>query len=207
MMIISPEIKYILSAIIGGGLASFLTFRLNLKKQRLTEFQELIAEYKIMRNDMQQRILEIESELSRVKEVESRQREEIITLRNQLNLFESSHIDIPLPMWMKDTEGKMLFLNSQYEDTFLIPRGYNMSDYIGYKDHAVWSKQIADEFVKNDAKVIRTKKPNKTIELLESVTGEVYWAEVLKYPRTINNKVIGISGIILRTSNNKEKLL
>jgi PAS domain-containing protein len=207
MMSISPEIKYILSAIIGGGLASFLTFRLNLKKQRLTEFQELIAEYKIMRNDMQQRILEIESELSRVKEVESRQREEIITLRNQLNLFESSHIDIPLPMWMKDTEGKMLFLNSQYEDTFLIPRGYNMSDYIGYKDHAVWSKQIADEFVKNDAKVIRTKKPNKTIELLESVTGEAYWAEVLKYPRTINNKVIGISGIILRTSSSKDKLL
>lgn len=199
-------LKYIVSAIGGGALAAFLTFKISLKKQNLSEFEQLINEYKELRNQLKSRVDHLESELERLKETERKQREEIVSLRNQLNLFESSHVDIPLPMWMKDTDGKMLFLNSNYEDMFLLPRGYNSSDYIGYKDHAVWSKEVADGFSKNDAKIMRTKRPFRSLERLDDVNGGTMWCEFLKYPRIINNKVIGISGIVLRTADTKEEL-
>lgn len=201
-----PAIKYIIAAATGGGLAALLTFRISLKKQNLSEFEQLINEYKELRNQLKSRVDHLESELERLKETERKQREEIISLRNQLNLFESSHVDIPLPMWMKDTDGKMLFLNSNYEEMFLLPRGYNSSDYIGYKDHAVWSKEVADAFTRNDAKIMRSKKPFRSLEQLDDVNGGTMWCEFLKYPRIINNKVIGISGIVLRTADTKEEL-
>jgi PAS domain-containing protein len=196
----------IISTIFGGGLASYLTFKIGLKKQGLSEFEKLIEEYKILRESLQKRVDCLEDDIERLREVNTHQREEIVTLRHQLQLFESSHVDIPLPMWMKDIKGKMLFLNSQYEETFLLPRGYNSGDYVGYKDHAVWSKEVSDDFAKNDAKVVRYKKPIKNIEKLDDGSGGVTYCEILKYPRTINGKVIGISGIVLRTADNKEDL-
>ena len=202
----SEIIPLVLSTIGGGVLGAFLTFKISLKKQNLTEFEVLINQYKHLEEKLQKRVDSLEVEQNRLRVVEDKQREEIISLRNQLNLFESSSVDIPLPMWMKNVNGEMLFLNRNYEDLFLLPRGYNMSDYIGYKDHAVWTKEVADEFTKNDLKVVRTKRPVRSIERLDEVSGGEMWVEILKYPRIINNKVIGISGIVLRTGNSKEEL-
>lgn len=202
----SEIIPLVLSTIGGGVLGAFLTFKISLKKQNLTEFEVLINQYKHLEEKLQKRVDSLEVEQKRQNIVEDKLREEVISLRNQLNLFESSSVDIPLPMWMKNTNGEMLFLNRNYEDLFLIPRGYNMSDYIGYKDHAVWSKEVADEFAKNDSKVVRSKRPVRSTERLDEVNGGEIWVEILKYPRIINNKVIGISGIVLRTGDTKEEL-
>lgn len=196
----------ILSALGGGALASYLTFRISLKRQKLSEFEVLIQEYKSMKMNLDQRVQILEEKLEQDKARLDLQRGEIQELRYKLQIFESSHADIPLPMWLKDTDGTMLFLNKQYEDTFLIPRGYEANDYVGHKDDAVWGDEIAVAFQLNDRKVIRSKKPVRTIEPLIDEEGDTYYCEILKYPRSASGRVIGISGIVLKTAKTKEEL-
>ena len=80
----SEIIPIILSTIGGGVLGAFLTFKISLKKQNLTEFEALINEYKELRDHLQKRVIALESEQYRLKQVEDTQREEIGRLKSQL---------------------------------------------------------------------------------------------------------------------------
>lgn len=214
------KIIELVGLVLGGGfIGGILTYKLGNKKvdnekdssdrnQIIEEFKLLLEQRKEITDKLieensklviklQDRIDRLEKELLEVRQSEFKSKEEINTLRNQLLIFESSHVDIPLAMWMKDTEGKMIFINSIYEDIFLIPRGYKISDYLGKTDNAVWSREVSKAFAKNDAEVIRNKKYIRTIERVDDVNGDTYEIEILKYPRKINNKVIGISGVVL----------
>lgn len=194
------------AALAGGAVGAFLTYKLGVRKQKSSEFEILLNERKQITKDLTERIEKLEVQIEAFREREAASKQEIQNLRHQLLMFESSHTDIPLPIWMKDTEGKMIFLNDHYEDMFLLPRGYTIHDYIGKNDYAVWSPEIAKAFISNDKQVIRTKKFVRKIEAIEDATGKIYYADLLKYPRKLQNKVIGISGIILRTAETKEEL-
>lgn len=219
----------IAGTILGGGLiGAVLTYLLNIKKvdsaKDTTDRTQLVNEFKILLNErkeitdkviaenyklvekLQNRIAYLENEISNLKITLTNEAKEVTILRNQLLLFESSHVDIPLPMWMKDTNGKMIFLNRIYEDYFLLPINKSMEDYIGNTDNAIWDKEIADKFIKNDQKVIRTKKYIRTIEYVNGKDGTLFPVEILKYPRTINGKVIGISGMVLDMNPNEDKI-
>jgi len=80
----SEIIPLIISTIGGGVLGAFLTFKISLKKQNLTEFEALINEYKELRDHLQKRVDALEIEQNRLKSVEDKQREEIGRLRTQL---------------------------------------------------------------------------------------------------------------------------
>jgi hypothetical protein len=80
-MELNEIVRYSLSAIGGGALASFLTFRVSLKKQKLTEFEVLINEYKDLHDNLSDRVQALENELHQLKIVEIKQREEIISLK------------------------------------------------------------------------------------------------------------------------------
>lgn len=204
----SELIQPVLTFLGGGFIAVYLNNKLANRKEGTNEFQVLVNEYKSIADGLNKRIDGLEDEIKVLRERENQQALEIVKLRNQLIIFESSAIDIPLPMWMKDKEGKMMFLNDHYEDAFLIPRGYTMNDYIGNDDTSVWSDEVAKEFIKNDKEVMRTKKYVRSMETLENVNGDKYLVEILKYPRLINRDVIGISGIVLKTylpENNNDK--
>lgn len=202
----AESIKYILAAVTGGGLASFLTFKIALKRQNLSEFEVLVNTYKELSVDLKTRVKDLEKELISLKSDRDVNRDELVHLRNQLLIFESSHMSIPLPMWMKDTKFKMVSLNKQYEEDFLKPLGFTITDYLGYDDEKIWGKELADEFRKLDAEVMRTKRPIERIEPLLDSSGNTYYAEVLKYPRFSENRVVGISGIIKNVANTKEQL-
>lgn len=58
------------------------------------------------------------------------------------------------PMWHKDHDGTMIYINAAYEDIFLRPRGYTSSDYLNKDDYAVWPLDIAEAFRANDRKVM-----------------------------------------------------
>lgn len=205
-MELSTILQLVFTALGGGLIGTFLTFKLNNRKQKASEFQMLLKERKDITEALTNRMDSMEVELRRLREKEAEQAKEISSLRNQLMLFESSHIDIPLPMWLKDNKGKMVFFNEYYEDMFLISRGYTRNDYLGNDDFSVWSEEIAKAFISNDEEVIRTKKHIRKIEKLEDKNGEPYYAEILKYPRKFNRDVIGISGIILRIGKTKDEL-
>lgn len=196
----------IVSALFGGGIGAYFTFKINTRKAKTSEFQILLDERREVTSALTHRIKELEDDREKDRFKISELEKEVQTLRHQLMIFESSHIDIPLPVWMKDTEGKMVFLNDVYEKEFLLPRGYSINDYLGKNDYSVWPEEIADAFIKNDKEVMRTKQHIRKIEMLQDAKGNHYYADLLKYPRKFNNTVIGISGVVLRTANTKEEL-
>lgn len=201
----------LVGSLLGGGalgavINGYFNSKTEDKKTEIDASDRLISQWEKLLEPLQSRVKELELQIEEFRQREIKHKEEISTLKNQLIIFESSHSDIPLPMWMKDIDGKMVFLNRLYEDQFLIPRGYTMHDYIGKYDSDVWSPEIAEVFAQHDKKVIRNKRYIREIEKIEDGAGSHYYADILKYPRMLNNKVIGISGIVMNTSNDIEEL-
>lgn len=198
------EIATEVTKFIGSGLAGvLLAFKLGSRKQDTSEFNILVDKYKELLDKTELRLNTIEEEMEILRKENSDQKEEISKLRTQLMIFEGSHLDLPLPMWMKDVNGEMIFLNDHYEEEFLIPRGYSTVDYVGKNDYSVWPDAIAKAFVSHDKETIKRRQSRRYIEILEDSKGEKVFAEVLKYPRMLDNRIIGISGIVLRVSSEK----
>lgn len=69
----------VLSALGGGALASFLTFRISLKRQRLTEFEVLIEEYKQMKNALEDKIVILERRVQNLETESAAHIKEVLT--------------------------------------------------------------------------------------------------------------------------------
>lgn len=121
---------------------------------------------------------------------------DVLGLRNQIILLESAHMDLPIPMWLKDTKGIMLALNASYEQTFLIPNGKTTSDYIGKTDIDVWGQEIGTQYWKHDQQVLRTGRKFDGKEIVE-VDGEKTEYRVIKYARFAGRTKIGIAGLAI----------
>ena len=198
-------ITTIAAALFSGGAASFLTYKLGNRKQDETEFSSLIAVYKDLLDSNKEtlkeysvRLDDLERTVENLKTEVHRKDKEIQHLRNQLLIFESSHSDVPVPIWLKDTNGVMLFLNDEYEKTVLRPLNRTKEDYIGETDFKIFSPEVASNFRKHDRRVKTQKKPIRFKERWKGADGADYEGDVIKYPRFLNrDTVIGIGGIII----------
>lgn len=148
-----------------------------LKEERVTREKE--------RYEMQTRIFQLENQL--------------IALRNKIILLESAHMDSPLPMWLKDTDGTMLALNKPYETLILKPIGKTTEDYIGKNDLEFWGDTIGKIYMDNDEWVMENKKVWKGIEPLR-IKGKMDEIVVFKYPRYSSKILIGTAGIAVPKS-------
>lgn len=193
------NIPEIIGIVLGaGGVGAFLSYKLGIRQQGTSEFQTIIEEYKSMVLEFKADVVELRKEVDLLRKEINEKKGEIQNLRNQLIIFESSHIDIPVPVWLKDTNGTMLFINSEYEKLILNPINKTAEDYIGHKDSDVWGVEVGKQFTLNDKKVMREKKPIQFTESWHGNDGVVYEGTLIKYPRFLNNNtVIGIGGIIM----------
>jgi len=198
-------ITTIAAALFSGGAASFLTYKLGNRKQDETEFSSLIKVYKDLLDDNKEtlkdyntRLDDLERTVENLKTEVHRKDKEIQHLRNQLLIFESSHSDVPVPIWLKDTNGIMLFLNDEYEKAILRPLNKTKKDYIGETDFKIFPSDIASNFRKHDRRVQTQKKPIRFKERWQSTDGQWVEGDIIKYPRFLNrDTVIGIGGIII----------
>lgn len=186
----------LISAVAGGGLGSFLTYKAKAKEQENDEFKILLQEYKELLRQNRDDIEDLQHQLDELKLAISERDLTILGLQNRLIIFESSHTDIPLPMWLKDTKGIMLFLNDEYEKQILHPIDMTRADYIGKADAEVWSEDIAARFRDNDLKIMRSRSPQMMTEHWYGPDGMIE-GRVVKYPRFLNKTVIGIGGICI----------
>jgi len=205
------DLTTVITAIIGGlfgtGLGAFLTYRLGSRKQNTTELELVLKERKEIEQSLRSEISQLKERVYELEERSKTDQKEIASLQTQQLIFESSHTDIPLPIWLKDTSGKMIFLNAPYEELFLSPRGYTIHDYIGNTDFAVWPEEVAVAFQRNDKQVMLTKKPYEGVEMLVDKNGTEYYVDFIKWPRFFEKKVIGIAGLVRRQAMTKEELL
>jgi len=101
----------------------------------------------------------------------------------------------PIPMWMKNREGKMLWFNETY--TKVYGDFASVENYIGNSDSVAWSEETVLNFDENDKKVIETMEPVFCIEKLwNSRVKEYELLQVIKWPIAAENKVVvGVAGL------------
>lgn len=198
-------IAFLATALGSGGLGAFLHNRIANRKQDESEFSTLVDRWqelyeKQLEKEQRQekRINKLEKEVEILKKESIKKDDVIQELQHQLVIFESSHADVPVPIWLKDTSGKMLYVNSEYARQILNPIGLGAESYIGKKDADVWGEEIAKKFIAHDKKVMRLKRSIEFTEVWRGANGIEFEGRVIKYPRFLNRKtVIGVGGIIL----------
>lgn len=80
--------------------------------------------------------------------------------------------------WLKDEEGRHVFLSRNYERRF----GINRDDWIGKTDFEVWPRSVAEEFRKNDIAVLASDQPVEIIETTLNPDGTTCWWLNNKFP-------------------------
>lgn len=197
-------VEIVLTVIGSGAFVQLINYGINKRKQKTNEFETIVNQYKSLNEEYQERIVDITKDVEslRVRLVKSERRAS--DLQARMILYESSYMNIPIPMWMKDPEGIMLSVNDCYEKTYLIPRGFTKADYIGSKDEDIWGPEIAKGFLKNDKHVALTGEVIRTIEVWESPDGTKIEGEVVKWPRKVGDLVIGIAGAALKETPKDE---
>lgn len=156
---------------------------LNQLRSENKELRETLAEEKRSVAELQARLIVLESEF-----------------RHKIALYESTTRDLPLPMWIKDSSGKVLDCNPTYELTFLAPNGKRSRDYIGNTDADVYPADIAEEYRNNDYEVWSTGNTWVGTETVQIGENRFQW-RIMKYVRYAGSMKLGIAGIAWPTDD------
>ena len=127
-------------------------------------------------------------------------------LSNLIEDLERVHSDLPLPMWFKSVDLTMISANLAYEGVFLKPKGLSLDDYIGKTDYDVWPKDVADEFSKNDNKVIANKGFWVGQEDIPTPEGELVKWHIIKFSRMSGGKLLGVAGVAIPSGSSLKSI-
>jgi len=111
----------------------------------------------------------------------------------------------PAIAWMKDEQGRHVYLSEAYERRF----GVRFEDCRGKTDFELWPREVAEEFRKNDLEVLRTGRPLEVVE--ESPApggGRCYWWN-FKFPfrDASGRRYVGGIGIDITQRKQMEAML
>jgi hypothetical protein len=185
----------------GGGIMAFFNFFRDSKKDRSEEIFKLLDEYKSMVLDLRKMEVECKSILKQHETQLNEMQGTISELRSQIILLESATNDLPFPMWLKDIESTMLYVNEEYENLFLKPMGLTTLDYMGKKDVDIWGEEIGKKYIESDKKTLAMKgKSYLTLDpiILNGNNLSEHW-KIIKYLRFVGKVVVGIGGIAIPT--------
>ena len=108
-------------------------------------------------------------------------------LRESRALYESLVETIPLCVARKDLDGKFVFVNHALRDTF----GKTLKEIVGQDDYAFSPKKLADQYRKDDQRVIETGEQLDFVETSE-FKGEQRHIQTLKTPiRNLDGEISG----------------
>lgn len=166
---------------------------IDFRSESRVEYRSLAQEYReetVRLRQIERQCLELEIMLTR----------ELDQVRAKMILLESASQDLPFPHWLKSNgtktnPGIMMAVNQAYENAYLIPIGKTASDYIGKTDAQFWGKELGVNYWNNDLKVINSGIPIDVCEIDPIITGDSI--RVVKYPRKLGSRVIGIGGIVI----------
>ncbi len=106
----------------------------------------------------------------------------------------------PAPAWMKDEQGRCVYLNRICEKVF----GMRIEEYYGKTDYDIYPPEIAEKLRENDLKVLSTNQSIETIEESVRMDGKVIYGLVLKFPFTDKHGSRFVCGIGVDISDRKQ---
>ena len=113
-------------------------------------------------------------------------------LEEATTIYHSLVESLPINVFRKDREGRILFCNQHFCDTINKP----LKQILGATDHDLFSAELADKYCKDDRWVLNSGLPFHDIEEHPSVDGEPVYVEVLKAPITdVDGAKVGIQGM------------
>lgn len=120
-----------------------------------------------------------------------------LKMQVQLSVYMQAHLSMPLPMWVKDKEFRMVSVNKPYWRVFLKPKGIDMHEYSGRNDSEIWGNEVGTLFNRHD----RLAKKNGFWVGRERITVEgADWTEdwvFVKYRLEENDDFVGIGGVAI----------
>ncbi|MCY2931311.1 MAG: PAS domain S-box protein [Planctomycetota bacterium] len=128
----------------------------------ITERQAAEAALRKAREDLEVRVAERTAELSQA----------VVALRESEERFRSFMDNSPGIAWIKDEEGRHVYLSGSYERRF----GVAFDDVRGKTDFEVWPGDVARAFRENDLAVLRDGNPRQVVEEARNADGTTsYW--------------------------------
>lgn len=101
-------------------------------------------------------------------------------------------LDCPMPSWFKDTDLRMVVINSAYTKWF----GITIGEYEGNKDNKVHKLDVSD-YRKNDLAVLAANRALRFKEQARLRNGKSCELTVIKYPVRLGGTIIGVAGLVL----------
>jgi len=176
-----------------GALIYLFKLQTKMREEILAQKEKEIKELKDKQKAMQAELLEMEKRMLHSEA-------EVRSVQQSLQLMQASNHALPVPAWMKDRNGVVLFCNPAYETIFLRPRGYTLNDYVGATDESVWPDHIAKTFQRNDEYVIASGEILDTMENITGPDGQERPCRIIKFPRKAGALIVGVDGIALPSS-------
>ena len=115
-------------------------------------------------------------------------------------IYHSLVESLPINVFRKDRDGKIVFVNKKYCDDL----GMTMDELRGKSDFDLYDKELAEKYLKDDAWILQTGLPFHDIESHPKGSETIY-VEVLKAPVTDkDNRRIGIQGMFWDVTDRKK---
>lgn len=134
------------------------------------------------------------------KDVTNRVRTEF-ELEESKAIYHSLVESLPVNIFRKDRDGRIVFVNSKYCETV----GKPFETLIGKTDYDLFDPKLAEKYQKDDKWVLQTGLPFHDIEFHQQEDDEYIYVEVLKAPVTAaGGRRIGIQGMFWDVTDRKK---
>lgn len=175
-------------AIVTTGLALFLT---------LFAFLQLVHFHVISTS---KKLVELEKQLADSEKENASLRELNQALNDRTNRYQTLLNSIPDLAWIKDTEGRFLAVNAEFQRAF----GVNYEALIGKTDFDLSRYEDAVQYREDDEEVMKSLSPIRHEFLATSVDGTRSWIELIKVPVVKEGNVVGTAGTARDISERKQ---
>ena len=189
---IKHYINEILLFITGGGMIQLLNYFRDKRRDKGDEYGKIVEYYKTLLLEIRDSEQECKASIDKLKDLYSELNAKVIVL-------ESAHFDLPFPMSLKSLDGKMISVNTEYENLLLAPLGKTAKDYIGKTDAEIWGVELAQSYAVGDRMAMKSKNGYWSGEeqiIINNIDYSKDWYSI-KYVRYAGKTPIGIGGILI----------